>query len=146
MIRADRDRRVRPEFQFDADLMGVVESYFEEAVIRVKLKNGNPAYQLNWLVVTGEWTSSSVEKRLRGNDWTQIFGDPDMTTALLDRITHKGHIIKCCWESYQLKDRLSKKRALWKADSQANPVAGIDKNKSYAKNRLQFAERATGNN
>jgi DNA replication protein DnaC len=44
-------------------------------------------------------------------DWTQIFGDPGMTAALLDRITHKAHIVNCSWESYRLKDTLSKKKA-----------------------------------
>jgi DNA replication protein DnaC len=39
-------------------------------------------------------------------DWTQIFGDPSMTAALLDRITHKAHVINCSWESYRLKETL----------------------------------------
>lgn len=39
-------------------------------------------------------------------DWTQIFGDPSMTAALLDRITHKAHVINCNWESYRLKETL----------------------------------------
>jgi DNA replication protein DnaC len=39
-------------------------------------------------------------------DWTQIFGDPSMTAALLDRITHKAHVISCTWESYRLKETL----------------------------------------
>jgi len=39
-------------------------------------------------------------------DWTQIFGDPSMTAALLDRITHKAHVINCSWESYRLKQTL----------------------------------------
>jgi len=43
-------------------------------------------------------------------DWTQVFGDPVMTTALLDRITHKAHIIHCDWESYRLKQSLKGKR------------------------------------
>ena len=41
-------------------------------------------------------------------DWTQIFGDPSMTAALLDRITHKAHVINCTWESYRLKETLKK--------------------------------------
>jgi len=39
-------------------------------------------------------------------DWTQIFGDPSMTAALLDRVTHKAHVINCSWESYRLKETL----------------------------------------
>jgi DNA replication protein DnaC len=42
-------------------------------------------------------------------DWTQIFGDPSMTAALLDRITHKAHVINCTWESYRLKETLKGK-------------------------------------
>ena len=42
-------------------------------------------------------------------DWTQIFGDPSMTAALLDRITHKAHVINCSWESYRLKETLKKR-------------------------------------
>lgn len=42
-------------------------------------------------------------------DWIQIFGDPSMTAALLDRITHKAHVINCSWESYRLKQTLKSK-------------------------------------
>ncbi len=30
-------------------------------------------------------------------DWTQIFGEPNLTAALLDRLTHRAHIIQCNW-------------------------------------------------
>lgn len=45
-------------------------------------------------------------------DWTQVFGDPTMTAALLDRLTHKAEIINCSWQSYRLSQSLagSKKR------------------------------------
>ena len=39
-------------------------------------------------------------------DWTQVFGEPVMTAALLDRLTHKAHIVNCQWESYRLKQSL----------------------------------------
>ena len=40
-------------------------------------------------------------------DWTQIFGDANMTAALLDRITHKAHIVNCTWKSYRLTETLN---------------------------------------
>ncbi len=42
-------------------------------------------------------------------DWTQVFGDPVMTAALLDRLTHRAHIVNCQWESYRLKQSLKSK-------------------------------------
>jgi len=51
-----------------------------------------------------------ITTNLGFGDWTQIFGDPNLTAALLDRITHKAHIINCSWESYRLKESLNKRR------------------------------------
>lgn len=42
-------------------------------------------------------------------DWTQVFGEPVMTAALLDRLTHRAHIINCQWDSYRLKQSLKAK-------------------------------------
>ena len=42
-------------------------------------------------------------------DWTQVFGESTMTAALLDRLTHKAHIINCSLESYRLKQSLNQK-------------------------------------
>lgn len=57
-----------------------------------------------------ERKSVIITSNLGFGDWTQIFGDPNLTAALLDRITHKAHIINCSWESYRLKESLKKKQ------------------------------------
>ena len=57
-----------------------------------------------------ERKSVIITSNLGFGDWTQIFGDPNLTAALLDRITHKAYIINCSWESYRLKESLKKKR------------------------------------
>ena len=50
-------------------------------------------------------------------NWTEILGNERMTGALLDRITHRVHIIEANGESYRLKD--AKKRA--KRKGRENP-------------------------
>ena len=41
--------------------------------------------------------------------WTEILGNERLTGALLDRLTHRVHIVEANGESYRLKD--AKKRA-----------------------------------
>ena len=56
-----------------------------------------------------ERKSVIITSNMGFGDWTQIFGDPNLTAALLDRVTHKAYIINCTWESYRLKDTLRKR-------------------------------------
>jgi len=53
--------------------------------------------------------SVMVTTNLGFADWTQVFGDATMTAALLDRLTHKAHIVNCSWDSYRLKQSLKEK-------------------------------------
>ena len=55
-----------------------------------------------------ERKSVMITTNMGFGDWTQIFGDPSMTAALLDRITHKAHVINCTWDSYRLKETLKR--------------------------------------
>jgi DNA replication protein DnaC len=53
-------------------------------------------------------------------DWTQVFGEPVMTAALLDRLTHRAHIINCQWDSYRLKQSLRAQERRTKERPNAN--------------------------
>lgn len=39
-------------------------------------------------------------------EWTHIFGDANLTAALLDRVTYRANIINFSWESFRLKQTL----------------------------------------
>ncbi len=67
--------------------------------------------QLLFQVLADRYERASViiTTNLGFADWTQLFGDPTLTAALLDRLTHKAHIILCNWESYRLKESMKKK-------------------------------------
>lgn len=53
-----------------------------------------------------ERVSIIVTSNLRFAEWNQIFGDDKMTTAFIDRLTHKGHILEFIGESYRYRNRL----------------------------------------
>ncbi len=59
-----------------------------------------------------ERVSLIVTTNLRFAEWNQIFGDEKMTAALLDRLTHKAHILEFVGESYRFRQRMRQEEQL----------------------------------
>ena len=51
-----------------------------------------------------ETRATALTTNLPFAQWTQVFGDETMTVALLDRLTHRSHVLLLNGESYRLKE------------------------------------------
>ena len=58
-----------------------------------------------------EQASTLITTNLNFSEWTEVFGDANLTAALLDRLTHRCHIQKFDWESIRFAESLSRMEA-----------------------------------
>jgi DNA replication protein DnaC len=68
-----------------------------------------------------EWTSVIVTTNLPFEQWTEVLGSERLTGAVLDRLTHRCHILEATGESYRLKDARRRTTGKKVAETPAKP-------------------------
>ena len=63
-----------------------------------------------FLAARYERGSLMITSNLEFSEWTRVFGDERLTAALLDRLTHRAHILPMNGESYRFRESLRRQQ------------------------------------
>ena len=76
----------------------------------IKLPDG--AAELVFQVITerNERAALAITTSLPFGEWTKVFSDPRLAKAVVDRLTHRAHIIETGTESWRFRHGLQRRR------------------------------------
>jgi hypothetical protein len=86
-----------------------------------------------------ENTSLLITTNLAFADWSQVFGDAKMTTAILDRLTHHCDIVETGNDSWRFKNRLNPARYSPPAKTGSAPLCEATPRRSWLPQKVALA-------
>lgn len=97
-----------PKFQTQMDRMNLI---IIDELGYVSLPKGASELLFTFCASLYERRSLCITTNLEFSAWPEIFGDPRMTAALIDRLTHRANIMVINGESYRFKQSFKKSKS-----------------------------------